>query len=55
MVYDLIQDQGISSRSAIDVKTGFDKSKTLRVIRKLLDKELIKKEGRGPGTSYRLS
>ncbi len=55
MVYDLIQDQGISSRSAIDAKTGFDKSKTLRVIRKLLDKELIKKEGRGPGTSYRLS
>ncbi len=54
MVYDLIRDSRASIRSDIDAKTGFDKSKTLRVIRSLLDKELIKKEGRGPGTSYRL-
>lgn len=36
------------------IKLGFDKSKTLRILNNLIDKNMIQKLGKGPSTTYRL-
>lgn len=54
LVYETVRESYPMTRDAIDGKTGFDKAKTIRLLNKLLDKGLIKKQGRGPGTSYTL-
>lgn len=42
------------SRPEIDVKSSFNKSKTLRTLKSLLDKNIIRKTGKGRGTKYKL-
>lgn len=42
------------SRGEIDEKSGFNKSKSLRIINNLVNKNIIQKFGEGPGTTYRL-
>ena len=42
------------SRGELDQKTGFSKSKTLRIINSLVDKSIVKKIGGGAGTTYTL-
>lgn len=54
LVYDLIRDGREISRLEIDEKTGFNKSKTLRTINGLMKKEVVRKQGSGPGSYYTL-
>lgn len=61
---DLLEDEVIAinmlkeeielSRGELDDKLGFNKSKTLRLINNLVEKGLVQKLGKGPGTTYRL-
>ena len=41
------------TRRELDEKSGFNKSKTLRILNDLLEKNLIRKLGKGPGTTYK--
>ena len=52
IVYKYLEGNVSISRKELDIKTGFNKSKTLRVINSLLDKNLIKKQGKGVETGY---
>jgi len=42
------------SRAELDKKSGFNKSKSIRIINSLAKKNVIQKVGKGPGTVYRL-
>jgi len=42
------------SRSEIDLKTGFDKSKTIRTLNSLIGKSVLRKEGKGVSVTYKL-
>lgn len=53
-IYELLKDGMERSRLELDQKSGFNKSKTLRNLNSLIDKNLIKKLGKGPETSYAL-
>ena len=55
VVYDLIRDNRELTRLEIDEKAGFNKSKTLRTINGLLEKEVVRKQGSGPGSYYTLA
>ena len=52
IIYNILKDETEVSRSELDIKAGFNKSKTLRIINNLVDKNLIRKSGKGPGTIY---
>ncbi len=51
-VYNIIKDERELTRAELDRKTGFNKAKTIRTLNKLIDKNIIRKEGKGPGTTY---
>lgn len=53
-ILNILKDEIELSRGELDKKSGFNKSKTLRIINNLLDKNLVQKLGKGPGTTYRL-
>lgn len=54
IIYNILKDEVELSRVELDDKSGFNKSRTLRVINNLADKNLIRKLGKGPGTTYTL-
>lgn len=54
LVYDLLKEGAELSRREIDLKSGFKKSKTLRIINSLVDKNIIQKLGKGVGITYKL-
>jgi ATP-dependent DNA helicase RecG len=53
-IYRLLKEEIELSRREIDIKSGFDKSKTLRVISSLLNKNVIQKIGSGTRVYYKL-
>ncbi len=54
LVYSLFKEETELSRGEIDIKSGFDKSKTLRILSSLMDKNIIQKLGSGAGVTYKL-
>lgn len=54
IIYNILMDEVELSRGELDEKTGFSKSKTLRIINSLVDKSIVKKIGGGAGTTYTL-
>ncbi|WP_414149971.1 ATP-binding protein [Acetobacterium malicum] len=54
IVYGVLKEAGELTRKAIDLKTGFDKTKTIRVLNKLTTRQLITKEGSGRSVTYKL-
>ena len=52
IIYNILKDEIELTRGELDIKSGFNKSKTLRLINSLLEKNLVKKLGKGPGTTY---
>lgn len=54
VIYNILMDEVELSRGELDEKSGFSKSKTLRIINSLVDKSIAKKMGGGPGTTYTL-
>lgn len=53
LIYSLLKEETELSRGEIDLKSGFEKSKTLRIINSLIDKNIIRKLGRGAGVTYK--
>jgi ATP-dependent DNA helicase RecG len=45
---------GKLSRKDIDLKTGYEKSKNLRILNGLVEKSIIRKSGSGPAVTYML-
>lgn len=54
IIFNILMDEVELSRGQLDEKTGFSKSKTLRIINSLVDKSIVKKIGGGAGTTYTL-
>ncbi len=54
LVYNILKDEKELSREELDKKTGFNKSKTLRIVNRLVNKSLATRLGNGPGTTYTL-
>jgi len=54
MIYELLKEEVELSRKEIDLKTGFNKSKTLRTLNSLVDKNIISKTGSGARLTYKL-
>lgn len=54
MIYELLKEEVELLRKEIDLKTGFNKSKTLRIINSLVDKNIISKTGSGTTLTYKL-
>jgi ATP-dependent DNA helicase RecG len=52
MIYELLKEEVELSRKEIDLKTGFNKSKTLRTLNSLADKNIIRKLGGGTVVTY---
>lgn len=52
IIYNILKDGIELTRREIDKKSGFNKSKTLRLINNLINKNVIRKLGQGPGTTY---
>ncbi len=53
IIYSLLKREMELTRRELDEKFGFNKSKTLRILNDLLEKNLIRKLGKGPGTTYK--
>lgn len=53
-VYTVLKRETKLSRKELDEALGFDKSKTIRMLNNLMSKNLIQKQGQGPGTTYRI-
>jgi ATP-dependent DNA helicase RecG len=53
-VYTVLKRAAKLSRKELDEALGFDKSKTIRTLNNLMSKNLIQKQGQGPGTTYRV-
>ena len=53
-IYGLLREEIELSRGEIDLKTGFEKSKTLRLINNLIDKNIVEKIGGGVAVTYKL-
>lgn len=53
-VYGLLKEEIELRRGDIDLKTGFEKSKTLRILNSLVDKNVIQRLGSGAGVTYKL-
>ncbi|MEN6462309.1 MAG: RNA-binding domain-containing protein [Syntrophomonas sp.] len=54
LIYGLLKEETELSRGEMDLKSGFEKSKTLRIINSLVDKSIIQKMGSGTGVTYKL-
>ncbi|MFP4457920.1 MAG: RNA-binding domain-containing protein [Clostridia bacterium] len=54
LMLDVFKDEVRLTRSEVELETEFSKSKSLRVINSLIDKNILKKRGKGPGTTYSL-
>ena len=54
LIYNMLKDEVELSRGELDRESGFNKSRTLRIINNLADKNLVRKLGKGPGTTYTL-
>ena len=54
-IYNLLKEDQELYRIDIDQKTGFKKSKTIRILNNLADKNVIVKNGSGPAVKYKLS
>ena len=54
-IYNILKNEVELTRRELDEKSGFNKSKTLRIINGLIDKNLIRKLGSGPSTTYVLN
>lgn len=54
LVYKLLKEEIELSRAEIDILSGFEKSKSLRIINSLVDKNIIRKMGRGTAVTYSL-
>lgn len=54
LVFGLLREEIELSRREIDLKTGFEKSKTLRIINNLIDKNIVIKMGSGAAVTYKL-
>jgi len=54
MIYELLKEEVELSRKEIDLKTGFNKAKTLRTLNSLVDKNIISKTGSGATLTYKL-
>ena len=55
IAYNLLKRETKLSRKELDETLGLDKSKTIRIINNLMNKNLIQKQGQGPATTYKLS
>ncbi len=55
LLYSLIKKETELTRAELDDMTGFDKSKTLRITNSLIEKGVVRRLGKGPGVTYRLS
>lgn len=55
VIYNLLKAELDLSRVELYEKSGFNKSKTLRVINNIADKNLVTKLGKGPGITYTLN
>jgi len=55
LIYILFKEELELSRSEIDLKTGFDKTKTIRILNNLIAKNIIRKEGKGIALIYKLA
>ena len=53
-IYNLLKEGLALSRKEIDVKTEFEKSKTLRILNSLVDKNIVVKIGSGTAVKYKL-
>lgn len=53
-IYGLLKDEKELSRSEIDLRSGFEKSKSIRILNSLTDKNVIQRLGSGVGVTYRL-
>jgi len=53
-IYGLLKEELDISRKEIDLKTGFEKSKTLRILNSLVDKNIVIKKGSGASVTYKL-
>lgn len=53
-IYRLLKEEIELSRAEIDLKSGFEKSKTLRIVNSLVDKSIIQKMGNGAVVTYKL-
>jgi ATP-dependent DNA helicase RecG len=53
-IYDILKESVELSREDIGAQSDFNKSKTIRVIQRLLDRNIIEKLGKGPAVTYRL-
>lgn len=53
LIYRILNNNVELSRSEIEKSTGYNKSKIIRIINKLTDRNIIRKVGRGPNTTYR--
>lgn len=53
-IYNLLKEETELSRVEIDLKTGFEKSKTLRIINNLINKNIVEKTGGGAAVTYKL-
>lgn len=53
-IYNTLKKNGELFRREIDEYTGYNKSKTVRIINKLINKKIVEKLGRGPSTTYNL-
>jgi len=51
---DVLKTETELSRSELEGKTGFNKSKTIRILNSLIDKNVIERRGDGPSSTYRL-
>lgn len=54
IILDIFKEEFELSRVEIDKKTGFNKTKSIRIINSLIDKNIIEKLGNGPVVTYRL-
>ncbi len=52
IIYNLLKDELELTRSKLDSLTGFNKSKNLRLLNRLIEKRVVEKEGDGPNTKY---
>ncbi len=55
VVLEIFNDEIELSRLELDDITKFNKAKSLRILNSLIDKNIIRKAGNGPGVTYRLN
>lgn len=53
-IVNLLEEDIELTRKELDEKSGFAKSRTLRVIQRLIENKIVQRLGKGPGTTYRL-